>query len=646
LRRSAKPRSVVMGAMAADDEPRDPNLLGAILVATAGLSIEVLSAALARQRSTGGRLGEILVAMRAITEEQLTTAVRKQAALRGPRATTGRVQQVERPAARPVGPGAVVGHYRLIELIGQGAMGDIYLGEHVTLGRRVALKKLRSEFATDTKAVERFFNEARAVNEIAHQHIVEVSDFIADDGPDKYYVMELLTGENLAELQKREGILPLSRSLNILAQVCDALAAVHEAGIVHRDLKPENIFLTVRDDEPDFVKLLDFGVAKLKDSKAARKISMQGTDAGTILGTPEYMSPEQARGLPVNYRSDAYSFGVILYELCTGKKPTTARSFGELILKLMNDTPPRPREVEGLPHEIPPDLEDLVLHCLEKDPERRPQSMKQIESTIWAIQLGGFAGPSMSLSAVAAPPIVRHRVLILPAVLENELGPGVLDPRSFEVRTAADAHDALVLAAEWQPALILMDSRLPDVPAFDFCRLVREDEALRGTKLLMVTDQVPVDASDDVVYAAVDAHLIQPMEERQLLHTVGALIDARVRQGPAIDVELLVQIDDYRHDATDPTRVMANILRLSETGMQVETHDHLTVGAVNTAHFVLPETARRLSLSCVVLIADELRLHYMVEFADLEPEELEVIRTFIEAHGSHQGAQGAREKGS
>jgi serine/threonine-protein kinase len=213
----------------------------------------------------------------------------------------------------------VLGSYRLLEQIGQGGMGNVFVAEHVKLGRRVALKMLRSEFTHNPEAVRRFFAEARAVNRISHDNIIEVSDFIESERGRSFYIMELLSGCDLRAVKERDGALPIGRALGIAIQVCRGLGAAHDAGIVHRDLKPDNIFLTERGGRRDFVKLLDFGVAKLLDDGPDGGMRFR-TSAGVVVGTPEYMSPEQASGDPADHRSDIYAVGVILFEMVTGQR--------------------------------------------------------------------------------------------------------------------------------------------------------------------------------------------------------------------------------------------------------------------------------------------------------------------------------------
>jgi serine/threonine-protein kinase len=230
--------------------------------------------------------------------------------------------------------GTVIGGYRILELLGEGGMGRVYVAEHIKLGRRVAMKVLKTELATNVNAVSRFFAEARAVNRISHDHIVEITDFLEKSGGYNCYIMELLRGEDLGLRLLRAEPPSLATSVEIAIQIASALGAVHAAGIVHRDLKPDNIFLIERSGSRNYVKLLDFGVAKLIDPFDTG-IATHTTAAGQIIGTPEYMSPEQAGGQVVDHRTDIYALGVILYELVTGQLPFKAKSFGELVIKHM-----------------------------------------------------------------------------------------------------------------------------------------------------------------------------------------------------------------------------------------------------------------------------------------------------------------------
>ena len=300
------------------------------------------------------------------------------------------------PQSRSRAPLSIVGAYRLISLLGEGGMGRVYLAEHVKLGRRVALKMLRSEYASNPSAVRRFFDEARAVNQIKHENIIEVTDFVeGENGSESYFIMELLIGTDLGSLQSRAPI-GLLRTLHIANQMCSALAAAHAAGIVHRDLKPENVFIVSLHGDAEFVKLLDFGVAKLADPLHEESTR---TQAGAILGTPEYMSPEQAGGTPVDQRTDIYAFGVMLYEMVTGRRPFSGRSFGEYVVAHLSVAPPHPSQLSRLPQPVPSSFERLILKCLAKSPEARPQSMLELgaELKLLAAEITGVAQPQRPL---------------------------------------------------------------------------------------------------------------------------------------------------------------------------------------------------------------------------------------------------------
>jgi serine/threonine-protein kinase len=285
--------------------------------------------------------------------------------------------------SRVLPAGTVVGSYKLLEVLGEGGMGRVYLAEHTRLGRRVALKMLRSKFSSNPESIKRFFGEARAVNKIAHENIVEVTDFVTEEDGNSYYIMELLKGKSLYDQLKADGLMPLERSLSIAIQVANALGAVHEAGIVHRDLKPENIFLALKGTRKDVVKLLDFGIAKLMEPDQG--VSIQQTGVGMILGTPTYMSPEQAGGRTIDSRSDIYSLGVILFELTTGEVPFSAETYAEILVQHITQEPRRPSAIDSARHAMPAALESLILDCLRKDASERPQTMSEIEDRLRAV---------------------------------------------------------------------------------------------------------------------------------------------------------------------------------------------------------------------------------------------------------------------
>jgi serine/threonine protein kinase len=262
--------------------------------------------------------------------------------------------------------GETLGVYRLLELLGKGGMGYVYRAEHVKLGREVALKLLRSDYARRRDAVLRFFQEAKTVNRVRHRNIVDVTDFVELDDGTTFIIMEFLRGQSLGRWA-RTGI-DLPRALAVLVQICDGLGAAHAVGVIHRDLKPDNVIVVPTSDGAELVKLLDFGVAKLVN-REDEDVGFQ-TAAGSVIGTPAYMSPEQAGGMVVDHRSDIYSLGAIMYELFCGQPMFRGRSFGEYVRKHLTEVPMLPHQTQGGAN-IDPRLEALILRCLAKDPNER-----------------------------------------------------------------------------------------------------------------------------------------------------------------------------------------------------------------------------------------------------------------------------------
>ena len=273
--------------------------------------------------------------------------------------------------------GAQLGSYRIMEVLGKGGMGYVYRAEHVKLGRAVALKLLRSDYAKRRDAVARFFQEARTVNRIRHRNIVDVTDFVELPDGTTFIIMELLDGFSLGKWARRGFDVP--RALAVLIQICDGLAAAHAVGVIHRDLKPDNVIIVPTSDGAEMIKLLDFGVAKLVN-RDDEDVGLE-TAAGSVIGTPAYMSPEQAGGLPVDSRSDIYSVGAIMYELFCGQPMFRGRSFGEYVRKHLGEMPPRPRTTVG-GAEMDERLELAILRATEKDPNRRFATIAELRDTL------------------------------------------------------------------------------------------------------------------------------------------------------------------------------------------------------------------------------------------------------------------------
>ena len=256
--------------------------------------------------------------------------------------------------------------YRIVRKIGEGGMGAVYEGEHILIKRRVAIKCLHSQFATNPEIVARFHREALAATSIGHQNIIEVTDMGRFDDGSVFMVLEFLLGRDWSDDIDGGGAQPLGKTVHILAQVCDALTAAHAKGIIHRDLKPENIYLIERGSDPDFVKVLDFGISKFKDGAGGGKGM---TQTGTTLGTPYYMSPEQAQGKKdIDNRADIYSLGVILFQALTGQYPFDDESYPMLVLKICTEPPPPLRLYRP---DLPEELEALVGKLLAKNPAER-----------------------------------------------------------------------------------------------------------------------------------------------------------------------------------------------------------------------------------------------------------------------------------
>jgi serine/threonine protein kinase len=272
--------------------------------------------------------------------------------------------------------GQTVGNYQVTAKIGEGGMGAVYLAEHPVIGRKAALKVIHPQHARNPDVVARFVNEASAISRIGHEHIVDVTDFGRTPDGDFYFTMEYLEGEPLSELISREAPIEPARALEIAAQIADALSASHAHGVVHRDLKPENIFLVARGQDPAFVKVLDFGLAKLLDGDGA---AAHQTRTGIVMGTPYYMAPEQCEGrAELDGRADVYALGVVLFEMLTGKLPFGG-NYGQVLMKQMTMRPPAAR---SLVPSIPEELELVLQRALAKDPDQRFPTMAALRDVL------------------------------------------------------------------------------------------------------------------------------------------------------------------------------------------------------------------------------------------------------------------------
>ncbi len=318
--------------------------------------------------------------------------------------------------------GKILGErFQVQEFIGQGASGTIYRAEHVTLRRRVAIKVLHNELSRDDLAVERFRREATTVAEIDNEHIVEIHDFGRTQDGRLYLAMELLEGETLDHVLAREKTLSVERTADILIQVGEALMEAHAIGYVHRDLRPRNVYLAVRRGKANFVKLLDFGLAKLVETDA----QAASTSLGMTFGDPRYMSPEQARGDRIDRRADIYQLGCVVYEMLTGEPPFTGNRVFDILSKQVTEIPaPLPTRRPG----VPLWMEAAVAKMLAKDPENRfATTTRMVEALRLGLETGQIMEDEIARRRESIPPPSVSRVM-------QKMGlPGPVDPPAAPV---------------------------------------------------------------------------------------------------------------------------------------------------------------------------------------------------------------------
>src|ERR671918_1576211 len=307
------------------------------------------------------------------------------------------------------------GRYRILRKLGSGGMANVYLAEDEDLGRRVAIKILNERYANDESFIERFRREAKSAAGLSHPNIVSIYDRGEAEGT--YYIaMEVIEGRSLKELIMTRGPLPIGLALAYARQVLDALRFAHRHGIIHRDIKPHNILIGPE----NRLKVTDFGIARYGPS--------QMTEAGSIMGTAQYLSPEQARGAPVTAASDLYSAGIVLYEMLTGKVPFGGDSAIEIAMKHVNEPPRPPSQLRS---EISPELDQIVLRALAKEPEDRYQTADDFIEDLERVEAGLPISRETSEAATAllAAPLTGGTTEVLPGESATRVAPPPTRPQ-------------------------------------------------------------------------------------------------------------------------------------------------------------------------------------------------------------------------
>ena len=331
-----------------------------------------------------------------------------------------------RPPITDLAEGTEIGEYRITGKLGQGAMGSVFAGIHPLIGKRVAVKVLNLDLCRDSGMVQRFVQEARSVNRIAHPNIIDVFAFGTLPDGRHYYVMELIDGKSLADVLT-ERRLTTSEARRLLGQLCEGLGAAHAEGIIHRDLKPDNIFIAMPKHGEPFVKILDFGIAKLFSAEEA----MTATRTGMPVGTPYYMSPEQIRASKnIDHRTDIYALGVIMFEIFTGQVPFPRPTVFEVFADHVSTPPPRPSSL----HPVPNALDDLILRCLAKSPVERPQTANEVRVALEKI-LAAEAADTLPAQPEGIPTMPAFTAV--PATAEGRsTGPGSSTPPAAAISGA------------------------------------------------------------------------------------------------------------------------------------------------------------------------------------------------------------------
>jgi len=413
-------------------------------------------------------------------------------------------------------PGSMVAHYRVTSPLGQGGMGAVYLADDTRLGRKVALKVLPPEVASDPDRMHRFVQEAKLASCLTHPNVAYIHE-IGQDGGLWFLAMEYVEGEPLTN-RIREGPLKIAEILQIGMQVADALDDAHSKGIVHRDIKPANLMLTPR----GHVKVLDFGLAKREKAVRTSEDTQLLTNAGVVLGTVEYMSPEQVLGRDVDHRSDIFSLGVVLYEMATGRLPFSGANSTETMARILQN---QPDAMARFNYEIPEELERTIRKCLEKECGRRYQTARELMVDLKNLERDSGSQKAAAVTEVSAA-TGRERIHAV-IVDDEELARSLLreyvesSPGIDIVAECSNGFEAVKAISEHKPDLVFLDVQMPKLDGFEVLQLIGSDVAV-----------IFVTAFDQYAMQAFDAHAVDYLLKPFSIERFGkALERARQRVG-------------------------------------------------------------------------------------------------------------------
>jgi len=426
--------------------------------------------------------------------------------------------------------GDSIAHYRIVSRLGQGGMGEVYLATDTRLDRSVALKVLPVAVAQDPGRMSRFEIEAKAASALNHPSVTQIYE-IGEDSGVHFLVMEFIEGEPL-DRRMGERPLPVPEIASIGAQIADALDAAHAKGIVHRDIKPANIMITPR----GHVKVLDFGLAKMTEARPAQGSHTETrflSEPGALLGTVEYMSPEQALGHPVDFRTDIFSLGVVLYQMATGRLPFAGSSPSETIARILDA---QPDAMARFNYELPDELDRIVRKCLEKDRERRYASARDL-----MVDLQG-------LMRTREPAAVRGVGLKIRTIIvdDEELARQILREylrHEEDIEIVAECGNgfaAVKAVAEHRPDLLLLDVQMPKLDGFEVLELIDREVAV---VFVTAFDQYAMKAFDA---AAVD-YLLKPFSAERLktsLERVRRRMGEKAPAPPVADLKAAARAPD------------------------------------------------------------------------------------------------------